>query len=130
MQWGRLVAGGSSLAKHGPSAGRRFQSSDLSPSLVSTSHAGQNKVVFSGIQPSGLLHLGNYLGTLRKWVQLQDSAPKHQECLYSIVDLHAITVMQPSDTFPIRRRQTLATLLAIGVNPDISTVFYQSAVSQ
>ena len=79
--------------------------------------------IFSGIQPSGVPTLGNYLGALRNWVALQDG----HECLYCVVDLHAITAWQDPAGLADATRQMAATLLAIGVN-DRSIMFNQSAV--
>ena len=87
-----------------------------------------NQVVFSGIQPTGVPHLGNYLGALREWVKLQDNAPGSAKLIFSIVDLHAITVPQKPGLLREWKRQTLAALLAIGLDPNRSTIFYQSAV--
>lgn len=81
--------------------------------------------VFSGIKPSGELHLGNYLGAIRNFVELQHSA----DCIFSVVDLHALTVPQePADLY--RRTLDIARLyVASGIDPDKSTVFVQSHVS-
>ena len=79
--------------------------------------------IFSGIQPSGVPTLGNYLGALRNWVALQDG----HECLYCVVDLHAITAWQDPAVLAEATREMAATLLAIGVN-DQSIMFNQSAV--
>jgi tryptophanyl-tRNA synthetase len=81
--------------------------------------------VFSGVQPTGNLHLGNYLGAIRHWVRLQDS----HECIYGIMDLHAITV--PQDPAALRKatREVAAALIASGVDPQKSILFPQSAVS-
>jgi tryptophanyl-tRNA synthetase len=81
--------------------------------------------IFSGMQPTGGLHLGNYLGALRNWVRLQDQA----ECLYCIVDLHAITV--PQDPAELRRStlDVAATYIAAGIDPERHIIFNQSAVS-
>lgn len=87
------------------------------------------KVVFSGIQPTGIPHLGNYAGALRQWVSLQHSEPSSTKLIYSIVDLHAITVPQPAEELRKWRRQALASLLAIGIDPDRSILFHQSSVS-
>lgn len=83
------------------------------------------KRIFSGMQPTGQLHLGNYLGALRNWVRLQDEA----ECFYCVVDLHAITV--PQDPMELRAaiRNTAAAYIAAGVDPFKSVLFAQSAVS-
>ena len=84
------------------------------------------KVIFSGIQPSGKITLGNYLGALKNWVQMQDE----YDCIYCVVDEHAITVRQEPAAL---RRQTLelfAQLLACGLRPDQCTIFIQSHVPQ
>lgn len=85
-------------------------------------------VVFSGIQPTGVPHVGNYLGALQQWVRMQNQAPVSTQFLYSIVDLHAITTRQNADQLRRWKQETLATLLAIGLDPKRSTIFYQSAV--
>ena len=84
------------------------------------------EIVFSGIQPSGELHLGNYLGAVRSWVALQDD----YRCFYCIVDYHAIT--QPYDVavMPQRVREMAIDLLACGIDPARSTLFVQSAVPE
>ena len=86
-------------------------------------------VVFSGIQPTGIPHLGNYLGALKQWVEIQDEAPPTTDLIFSIVDLHALTMPQERDRIRQWRWQTLAALLAIGLNPNRSTIFFQSAVN-
>jgi tryptophanyl-tRNA synthetase len=80
--------------------------------------------VFSGIQPSGIPTLGNYLGALRNWVRLQDE----HECIYCVVDLHAITAWQDPAALRQQTLEMTATLLAIGLNPDKHILFLQSAV--
>ena len=95
----------------------------------STSHAPPNQVIFSGIQPTGVPHLGNYLGALQQWVRLQNTSHPSTKLLYSIVDLHAITVPQDPERLRQWKRETLATLLAIGLDPERSVLFYQSSVS-
>lgn len=87
--------------------------------------AQSKKVIFSGIQPSGALTLGNYIGALRNWAALQDD----YECFYCVVDMHAITVRQ--DAAALRRRcvETMALLIACGIDTDKSTLFMQSHVS-
>ena len=84
------------------------------------------KRIFSGIQPSGKLHLGNYLGAVRNWVQLQDE----YDCVYCVVDEHAITVRQ--DPAELRRKtlELFAQLIACGIDPERSTLFVQSHVPQ
>lgn len=82
-------------------------------------------LVFSGVQPTGNLHLGNYLGAIKNWVKMQEE----HDCIYCIVDLHAITVPQDPE---VLRRSTLevaAAFLACGIDPKHSIVFNQSMVS-
>ncbi|MEQ9435118.1 tryptophan--tRNA ligase [Hyphomonas sp.] len=80
--------------------------------------------VFSGVQPTGKLHLGNYLGALKKFVALQDS----HECLYCVVDLHAITQPVDKGALADQTRQIAAAYLACGINPAKSAMFAQSSV--
>ena len=82
--------------------------------------------VFSGMQPTNGLHLGNYLGALQKWVKLQDQ----YECIYCVVDLHAITVDPDPATLISRCREVAAAYIAAGVDPKRSTIFIQSAVRE
>ena len=82
------------------------------------------KRVFSGIQPTGNIHLGNYLGALRQFVDLQ----KDNECIYCIVDMHAITVPKDPETLKKNIMDVAALYLAIGIDPDKSIVFVQSDV--
>ena len=84
---------------------------------------GPNRV-FSGVQPSGDLHLGNYLGALKKFVKLQDE----MECIYCIVDLHAITVWQDPKELAQQTRHIAAAYLASGVDPSKAIVYNQSSV--
>jgi tryptophanyl-tRNA synthetase len=86
-------------------------------------------VIFSGIQPTGVPHLGNYLGALQQWVKLQKTASSGTKLLFSVVDLHAITVPQQSQQLKQWKRESLATLLAIGLDPTRSILFFQSSVS-
>jgi tryptophanyl-tRNA synthetase len=81
--------------------------------------------IFSGIQPTGNLHLGNYLGAIRNWVNLQGD----YECLFCLVDLHAITVWQDPDELTANTREVTAGLLAAGLDPKNNTIFIQSQVS-
>lgn len=83
-------------------------------------------IVLSGAQPSGELTIGNYMGALRQWVAMQDS----HDCLYCVVDLHAITVRQDPVKLKAACLDTLALYLACGVDPKKSTVFIQSQVPQ
>ncbi len=80
------------------------------------------KRVFSGVQPSGLVHIGNYLGAIKQWVQLQEE----YETIYSVVDLHAITLPQEPQELSKNVYRMVATYLACGVNPEKSTIFIQS----
>ena len=80
--------------------------------------------VFSGVQPTGNIHLGNYLGALKQFVELQDE----NECLYCIVDLHAITVPQDPEVLKEHILDVAALYLAVGVDPKKSIVFVQSTV--
>ena len=80
--------------------------------------------IFSGIQPSGIPTLGNYLGALRNWAALQDG----HACIYCVVDLHAITAFQDPKELAVQTREMAATLLAIEIDPQKHIVFLQSAV--
>ncbi|HET9984027.1 MAG TPA: tryptophan--tRNA ligase [Longimicrobiales bacterium] len=82
--------------------------------------------VFSGMQPTGEAHLGNYLGALRQWVRLQDEA----ECIYSIVDYHAITIEYEPALLPDRVLDLAVSFLAAGLDPDRCTIFVQSDVPE
>ena len=86
------------------------------------------EVIFSGIQPTGVPHLGNYLGAFRPWVSLQDGAPSTTQLYFSIADLHAITSQQHPEQLRLWKRQMLATLIAVGLDPDRSILFFQSSV--
>ena len=82
------------------------------------------KVIFSGVQPSGNLTIGNYLGALKNWVKLQDE----YDCYYCVVDLHAITVKQEPKDLRRRTLEVLAIYLAAGIDPAKNTLFIQSHV--
>ena len=84
------------------------------------------KRIFSGAQPTGNLHIGNYLGALKNWVALQDE----YESFYCIVNLHAITLPQNPEILKQKTLDLARIYLASGVNPDISTIFIQSDVSE
>ncbi|GAA0181778.1 tryptophan--tRNA ligase [Clostridium sediminicola] len=86
----------------------------------------QRKVIFSGIQPSGQLTIGNYLGALKNWVKLQDE----YDCFYCIVDMHAITVKQEPKDLRQRTLEVLAIYIAAGIDPQKNTIFIQSHVPQ
>ncbi len=81
--------------------------------------------VFSGMQPTGSLHLGNYLGAMLQWIELQ----KTHECMYCVVDLHAITVWQDPQELRRAIRQVTAAYIAAGLDPERSILFNQSQVS-
>jgi len=81
---------------------------------------------FSGIQPSGALHLGNYLGAIRNWVTLQETT----DGVYCIVDLHALSVPHPPGEIKAKTIELAADLLAIGIDPEASILFVQSQVPQ
>jgi tryptophanyl-tRNA synthetase len=85
----------------------------------------KKKLVFSGVQPTGNLHLGNYLGALKNFVSLQ----KEMECIYCVVDLHAITVFQEPKYLHDNVLETTASFLATGLDPNKSIIFNQSSVS-
>lgn len=82
--------------------------------------------IFSGIQPSGELHVGNYLGAVKNWVRLQH---EHQSII-CIVDYHAITVPYEPDQLRARRREMARSLLAAGIDPNVATLFVQSTVPE
>lgn len=84
----------------------------------------EKAVVFSGVQPSGTLSLGNYLGALRQWPELQDL----YNCWFCIVDLHSVTVRQEPQVLHNATLDTLAMYLACGIDPEKSTIFVQSHV--
>ena len=85
----------------------------------------KKKLVFSGVQPTGNLHLGNYLGALKNFVSLQ----KEMDCIYCVVDLHAITTFQNPNQLRNNVLETVASFVATGLNPSKSIIFNQSAVS-
>jgi len=82
--------------------------------------------VFSGVQPTGNLHLGNYLGAIKRFVELQD----RYNCIYCVVDLHAITVWQDPAELPRAIREVTAAFLACGIDPKKHIVFNQSQVAE
>src|SRR6202521_2148360 len=82
--------------------------------------------IFSGVQPSGNLHIGNYLGALKNWVEIQGN----YESIFGIVDLHAITVHQDPAELRSKIRETAALFLAVGIDPKQSTIVVQSSVPE
>ncbi|XP_065079430.1 tryptophan--tRNA ligase, mitochondrial isoform X2 [Ochlerotatus camptorhynchus] len=83
--------------------------------------------IFSGVQPTGALHIGNYLGAIKRWVDLQDAG---ENVTYCIVDLHSITLPQDPQVLRHNSLQMAATLLACGIDPSRATLFLQSGVPQ
>ena len=86
-----------------------------------------SKKIFSGVQPTGNLHLGNYIGAIKNFVELQNN--KNNNCIFCVVDLHAITVMQDPIELKNNVLETVASFLATGLNPEKSVIFNQSSVS-
>ena len=86
----------------------------------------KKKLVFSGVQPTGNLHLGNYLGAIKNFVELQNE--EDNNCIYCVVDLHAITLKQDPKELKNNIRETAATFIASGLNPNKSILFNQSLV--
>ena len=86
-----------------------------------------NKKIFSGVQPTGNLHLGNYLGAIKNFVELNNDSKN--ECIFCVVDLHAITVKQEPNKLRDNIRETVATFIASGIDSEKSIIFNQSKVS-
>ena len=84
------------------------------------------KKIFSGVQPTGNLHLGNYIGAIKNFVDLQNE--KDNQCIFCVVDLHAITVKQDPNELKKNIRETTAAFLASGIKPEQSIIFNQSLV--
>ena len=98
-----------------------------SPESSGTMSSGNTRGrIFSGVQPTGNLHLGHYLGAIRNWVALQDSF----ESIYCVVDLHAITVAQDPAQLRQSTREVAASLIAAGISPERAIIFNQSRVPQ
>ena len=85
----------------------------------------EKKIIFSGMQPSGLITLGNYLGALNNWTKLQND----YHCLYCIVDMHAITIRQDPIKLRKQAKELLLQYLAVGLDPEKNIIYYQSHVS-
>ncbi|XP_043927423.1 tryptophan--tRNA ligase, mitochondrial [Protopterus annectens] len=106
---------------------RRLSAFGSSRSLFTAPSQSTTVRIFSGIQPTGILHLGNYLGAIENWVKLQE------ECgsvFYSVMDLHSITVPQDPATLQENVLNMTASLIACGINPERSVLFQQSVVSE
>jgi len=86
----------------------------------------EKKRVFSGIQPTGIIHIGNYLGAIKRWIELI----KQYECIFSIVDYHAITLMYDPKDFPHRLMEAAKVLVAAGIDTDKAILFVQSTVPE
>jgi tryptophanyl-tRNA synthetase len=86
-----------------------------------------SKKIFSGVQPTGNLHLGNYLGAIKNFVELGND--RNNDCIYCVVDLHAITVKQDPKLLTENIRETVATFVASGIDPEKNIIFNQSRVS-
>lgn len=86
----------------------------------------EKKVIFSGAQPSGKMTLGNYLGAIKNWTELQNE----YECFFSVVDLHAITVPQEAKVLRENAKKLLAQYIACGLDPEKNTIFIQSHVKE
>ena len=84
------------------------------------------ETVFSGVQPSGVLHLGNYLGAIKNWVQLQEK----YRCVFCVVDLHALTVPQDPETFSQKTLEIAKIYLAAGLEAEKSIIFIQSHIKE
>ena len=112
---GGLTGGGCRLFSTGADSGASSGESSKPP---------RKKTILSGVQPTGSLHLGNYLGALKQWVALQDS----YSCNFCIVDLHAITAGPQQTTLRATTLSAAALYLAVGIDPEKSTVFVQSHV--
>lgn len=120
---------------------RRTASTTTTTTTTTSASDASPKVIFSGIQPTGVPHLGNYLGALSQWVALQEEATAASSSssngttttpptrlFFSVVDLHAITLPQEASQLRRWRREMLAALLAVGLDPARSTIFHQSSV--
>ncbi len=82
--------------------------------------------IFSGVQPTNQLHIGNYLGAIKQWVALQEN----NECIYCIVDLHALTIPYDPKQLPAKIRETVVALIAAGLDPEKCIIFAQSQIKE
>ncbi len=90
--------------------------------------SGEKKIIFSGIQPTGTIHIGNYLGAIKNWVELQKNP--NYDCFFSIVDLHAMTIPYNSKKFQEIIYNTVLDNLAAGLDPKKCTLFIQSQIKE
>lgn len=105
---------------------RKFPATNLPKSW--TRWNSTTTTIFSGIQPTGSLHIGNYFGAIRKWIELQNTP--NTNVTYCIVDLHSITLPQNPADLRANTLQMVASLLACGIDPKKCTLFLQSSVKQ
>jgi len=87
-------------------------------------------LIFSGVQPTGNLHLGNYLGAIKQWVNMQENPTIERRSIFCVVDLHAITVHQNPKELRANSLELVAAYLACGIDPEKSSIFLQSSVSE
>ncbi|KXJ94561.1 hypothetical protein Micbo1qcDRAFT_115962 [Microdochium bolleyi] len=111
-----------------PIDGSNSSSSSNAGGGIDLSTLTNDSVVFSGIQPTGVPHIGNYFGALRQWKRMQDAAPAGAKLFFCIVDWHAITMPQDAHILRQKKAEMFAALMAIGLDPKRSTIFYQSEV--
>jgi tryptophanyl-tRNA synthetase len=90
----------------------------------------KKSTVFSAIQPTGVFHLGNYLGAVRAWVDIADNAPQDCRLIFAVADLHAITVPKDPRSLRTWRNQALASIIATGIDPERCIVYHQSTVPE
>src|SRR3974377_884744 len=113
MAWGRHIAA---------SAPSRRSSRKTGAAWARPLQMKFKELIFSGVQPTGNLHLGNYLGAIKRFVELQDRF----DCIYCVVDLHAITVWQEPSELPRAIREVTAAFLACGIDPKKQIIFHPS----
>ncbi|KAI9653350.1 MAG: 28S ribosomal protein S10, mitochondrial [Alyxoria varia] len=123
------------LAHQTPSTARNdyphiTRSTSTSSFTSSTSGTETPRTIFSGIQPTGTLHLGNYLGALKPFVSLQNRSPPSTNLYYSVVDIHSRYSLSPPTDHASAVKSTLAAFLAAGLSPERSTIFIQRQVHQ
>ncbi|KAL1947180.1 hypothetical protein VTO73DRAFT_14141 [Trametes versicolor] len=120
-----LVASSCRATRSGKGIARGLSSSAAPPDSAPQDTCARPRVVFSGIQPTGTPHLGNLLGALLNWVKLQRDAAPEDQLIYSIVGWHALTLPQDPKALSAARREMLAVLLAVGLDPKRSIIFHQ-----
>ncbi|KAH6636083.1 tryptophanyl-tRNA synthetase [Chaetomium tenue] len=103
---------------------------DTTSATEAKTEAEEPPIIFSGIQPTGRPHLGNYLGALKQWKHLQDTAHPDTKLFFCIVDLHAMTTPHARGEMQELKWDMMASLLALGLDPDRCTIFFQSTVPQ